>query len=196
MASVYNYNFDNLTRIGDDTCGITAREAQNNAMGSYTTTNYFLKECGMKKPIAFATQQPNMFYNGGFGPCGAGGCNITSDSNLKIGTIQTHPKCKISLQQRPFSTVPYLGRGPPRPVLEARLQQGAMINDTKSCKTITETSYGNYSRTPLLPTVQATIKNPHNLIEGVAAEGWIRGGLPSRELTRDQDYLERQTHSQ
>ena len=33
-------------------------------------------------------------------------------------------------------------------------------------------------------------------IEGVAAEGWIRGGLPSRELTRDQDYLERQTHSQ
>jgi len=71
-----------------------------------------------------------------------------------------------------------------------------MINDTKSCKTITETSYGNYSRTPLLPTVQATIQNPHNLIEGVAAEGWIRGGLPSRELTRDQDYLERQTHSQ
>ena len=149
MASVYNYNFDNLTRIGDDTCGITAREAQNNEMGSYTTTNFFLKECGMKKPIAFATQQPSMFYNGGFGPCGAGGCNITSDSN-----------------------------------------------DTKSCKTVTETSFSKYTRTPLLPTVQATIQNPHNLVEGVAAEGWIRGGLPSRELTRDQDYLERQTHSQ
>jgi hypothetical protein len=196
MASVYNYNFDNLTRIGNDTCGITAREAQNSAVGSYNTTNFFLKECGMKKPIAFATQQPSMFYNGGFGPCGAGGCNITSDSKLKIGSIQTHPKCKISLQQRPFSTVPYLGRGPARPVLEARLQQGAMINDTKSCKTITETSFGKYTSTPLLATLQATIQNPHNLVEGVAADGWIRGGLPSRELTRDQDYLERHSHAQ
>ena len=131
MASVYNYNFDNLTRIGDDTCGITAREAQNNAMGSYTTTNYFLNDCGMRKPIAFATQQPNMFYNGGFGPCGAGGCNITEDSQLKIGTIQTHPKCKISLQQRPFSTVPYLGRGPSKPLLESKLQQAGKDFDAR-----------------------------------------------------------------
>ena len=76
MASVYNYSFNNLTRIGDDTCGITARDSQNNAMGSYNTTNYFANWCGMKKPIDFATQQPNVFYNGGPGICGAGGCNI------------------------------------------------------------------------------------------------------------------------
>ena len=194
MASVYNYRFNNLTRIGDDNCGITARDEQNNEIGSYLTTNYFVNWCGMKKPIAFATQQPSVFYNGGAGVCGMGGCNIASDSNLRIGTLQTHPKCKISLQQRPFATVPYLGRGPPRPILEARLQQGAMINDTKSCKTITETSYKNYNRTPLIPSVARTIQNPHNLVEGVAAEGWIRGGLPSRELTRDQDYLERHSN--
>ena len=59
MTSVYSYRFDNQTRIGDDTCGITAREAQNNAAGSYTTTNYFLNWCGMKTPIGFATQQPS-----------------------------------------------------------------------------------------------------------------------------------------
>ena len=92
MTSTYNYTFDNLTRIGDDNCGITAREAQNSAMGSYNTTNYFLPYCGMKKPIEFATRQPDMFYNGGYGPCGAGGCNVNSDSKLKIGSIQTHPK--------------------------------------------------------------------------------------------------------
>jgi hypothetical protein len=46
MASVYNYSFNNLTRIGDDTCGITARDSQNNAMGSYNTTNYFANWCG------------------------------------------------------------------------------------------------------------------------------------------------------
>ena len=194
MTNVYNYKFDNQTRIGDDMCGITAREAQNSAVGSYNTTNFFLNWCGMKQPIEFATQQPNMFYNGGFGPCGAGGCNIASDSNLKIGSLQTHPKCKISLQQRPFATVPYLGKGPPRPVLESRLQQGAQINDLKSCKTVTDKSFNNHSLTPLIPSVEATIQNPNNLVEGVATAGWIRGGLPSRELIRNQDYLERQGH--
>ena len=29
------------------------------------------------------------------------------------------------------------------------------------------------------------IQNPANLCEGIAADGWIRGGLPSRELSRD-----------
>ena len=39
----------------------------------------------------------------------------------------------------------------------------------------------------LVPSLKASIQNPANLCEGIAAEGWIRGGLPSRELSRDQD---------
>ena len=146
----------------------------------------------MKKPIEFATNQPSIFYNGGYGNyCGAGGCNIDSDSKLKIGSIQTNPKCRISLYQRPFATVPFLGRGPPRPVIESRIQQGAYNAETKSCKTVTEKSFQDYVETPLVPTLQATIQNPANLVEGVAANGWIRGGLPSREISRDRDYLSR-----
>ena len=110
---------------------------------------------------------------------------------LKIGSIQTHPKCRISLYQRPFATVPFLGRGPPRPVVESKLQQGSYMSETKSCKTITEKSFQNYVEVPLVPTLAANIQNPAHLVEGVAAEGWIRGGLPSRELSRDRDYLQR-----
>ena len=194
MTTNYNYIFNNLSRIGDDNCGVTARDTQNSNIGSYNTTNYFLSQCGMKKPIDFATKQPGIFYSGGPGNSnsGAGGCNIGSDSNLKIGSVQTHPKCRISLYQRPFATVPYLGRGPPRPVIESRIQQGAMIQDLKSCKTVTEKSFSEHTQTPLIPSIGATIQNPANLVEGVAHEGWIRGGLPSRDLTRDQDYLQRQ----
>ncbi len=192
MATVSNYMFNNLSRIGDDQCGITGRDQQNNEFGSYSTTNYFANWCGMKKPIEFATNQPSIFYNGGYGNyCGAGGCNIDSDSKLKIGSIQTNPKCRISLYQRPFATVPFLGRGPPRPVIESRIQQGAYNAETKSCKTVTEKSFQDYVETPLVPTLQATIQNPANLVEGVAANGWIRGGLPSREISRDRDYLSR-----
>ena len=191
MASVHNYKFDNLTRIGDDECGINARDIQNDALGTYNTTNYFAGSCNTKEPIDFATKQPNVFFKTGYGP---GSCNIVDDSKLKIGALQTHPRCRISLQQRPFATVPYLGRGPPRPILESRLQQGSNINELKSCKTIMEKDF--HSETPLIASVQATIQNPTNLVEGAAAEGWIRGGLPSRELTRDQDYLERHTPSE
>ena len=54
-----------------------------------------------------------------------------------------------------------------------------------------EKSFEHHTTTPLVPTLATTIQNPANLVEGIAADGWIRGGLPSRELTRNRDYLER-----
>jgi len=53
-----------------------------------------------------------------------------------------------------------------------------------------------YRNTPMIPSLKATVQNPANLVEGVAADGWIRGGLPSRELTRDQDYATNHTSKQ
>ena len=192
MATVSNYTFDNMSRIGDDSCSLSQRNIQNTQSSNYALKSFFAQDCGMARPIEFATNQPNVFYNGSH-QVGLGGCNIDANSDLLIGTINTHPKCRISLYQRPFVTVPYLGRGPPRPVIEARLQQGAMIQDLKSCKTIMDKSFEQYTSTPLIPSVKATIQNPANLVEGVAARGWIRGGLPSRELTRDQEYLGRRS---
>ena len=40
----------------------------------------------------------------------------------------------------------------------------------------------------MIPSLQSTINNPANLVEGVAEKGWIRGGVPSRELARDKEY--------
>jgi hypothetical protein len=187
MASVHNYTFNNLCRIGNDECGVSSRDMQNNNQNTYTTTNYFAHWGGMKKPIDLATSLPNINYTGGHGSVNGG--NIKDESRLKLGTIQTHPKCRVSLRERPFATVPFLGRGPPRPVTESRIQQGAWMSELKSSKTITERNFN--TNTPLIPSIAENIQNPVNLVEGVAAEGWIRGGLPSREITRNRDYIER-----
>ena len=184
MTSVHHYTFDNASRIGNDLCGVGERDMQNNAFGTYATTNYFMKECGMKNVIDFATTQPSINFKGGFGNSGAGGCNIDEDSNLKIGTIQTNPKCRISLQQRPFATVPYLGRGESYPVTESQLQQGAPTKQLKSCNRLTELSFGNET-VPLVPSLKKNIQNPIHLIESDAADGWIRGGLPTRDLAHE-----------
>tara|TARA_B100000963_G_scaffold320678_1_gene303391 strand:- start:435 stop:1004 length:570 start_codon:yes stop_codon:yes gene_type:complete len=189
MSSVHSYTFDSLSRIGDDVCGVSEREMQNENFSSYSVQSYFAKNCGMASSINFATSQPNIFYKGSH-QCGLGGCNIDTSSKLLIGSIQTNPKCRISLQERPFLTVPFLGRGPSMPVKESQLLQGEYNGDKKSCKTIMEKSIR--PNQDLVPALKASIQNPANLCEGIAADGWIRGGLPSRELSRDQDYFNKQ----
>jgi hypothetical protein len=186
-AFTKDFTFDSLSRIGDDSCGLSQRNIQNTAQSNYLLTNFFSQDCGMKRPIEFATTQPNINYKGGY-QVGAGGCNIDDNSDLLIGTINTHPKCRISLYERPFKTVPFLGRGSSNPVLESHIQQGDMVTNKKSINTTTEQSYIPYMNYPLLPSIENSITNPANLVEGVAADGWIRGGVPSRELQKDKDY--------
>jgi len=185
MATYSGYTFSNLSRIGLDDCNISQTDIQNVASCNYMTQNYFASDCSMKNPIALATSQPGIMYNGGYNT-GAGGCNINDNSQLLIGTIQTHPRSRIDLFQRPFATVPFLGRGSVNPVMEAQIQQGEQIVNKRSVNNLSEKSYIKYHQTPLLPAVQEKIKNSN--IESDAAQGWVRGGVPSRELTRDTDY--------
>ncbi len=190
MATYSGYTFNNLSRLGLDSCCVDQETIQDVAACNYMTQNYFASDCSMKKPIDLATQQPGVMYNGGF-QVGAGGCNINDSSNLLIGSIQTAPKCKIDLFHRPFATVPYLGRGSVNPVMEAQIQQGEQIVNKRSVNTLSEKSYIKYHQTPLLPAVQERINNPAHQIENVASDGWVRGGVPSRELTRDMSQTNR-----
>ena len=182
------YTFDNMSRIGLDDCNVSQTDIQNVATCNYTTQNYFASDCSMKNPIFLATSQPGIMYNGGYNS-GAGGCNIDESSKLQIGTIQTHPRSHIDLFQRPFATVPYLGRGSVNPVMESQIQQGEQLVNKRSVNNLSEKSYIKYHQTPLLPAVQQKINNSANQIESDASTGWIRGGVPSRELTRDGDYF-------
>jgi hypothetical protein len=187
MADTYSYTFQNMSRIGLDECCKSQSDIQNVSACNYMTQNYFASDCTMRNPINLATTQPGIIYNGGYGS-GSGGCNIDDSSSLLIGTIQTHPKCRIDLFQRPFATVPYLGRGSVNPIVESQIMQGEMLTNKRSVNQLSEKSYLNYSTTPLLPERQDEINNPANYIEGVASDGWIRGGIPSRELTRDTSF--------
>jgi len=188
MATYSGYTFNNLSRIGLDDCCVSQTDMQNVASCNYITQNYFSADCSMKNPISLATTQPGIMYNGGFNSSSCGS-NIDDSSKLQIGSIQTHPRCHIDLFQRPFATVPYLGRGSVNPIMESQIQQGEQNVNKKSTSNLSEKSYIKYHQTPLLPAVQERINNPANQIENVASDGWIRGGVPSRELTRDGDYF-------
>lgn len=192
MAYVSDYTFNNMSRIGNDECGIDQNSIQNSAACSYLLQNYFTQDSSMKNAKTLATSQPGINYSG----ADMNGFNIDTSSKLSIGGIQCHPKSKIDLFGRPFATVPFLGRGSVDPLLESQIQQGEGITNKRSVTRLMEKSYMKYHTTPLIPEVKQNIQNPNLMIEGVAAEGWIRGGLPSRELTRDRDFYTTHTSTQ
>jgi hypothetical protein len=195
MAYVSNFTFDNMSRIGNDNCCIDQNTIQNSQSSNYLLQNYFAKDCTMKNTRELATTQPGINYKGGYG-LGAGGCNVQDSSKLLLGGVQTHPRCRIDLFQRPFATVPFLGRGSVDPILESQIQQGEGITNKRTVTKLTEQSYLKYHTTPLIPEVKQNIQNPVNLVEGVADEGWVRGGVPSRELTKDANFYTTHTAGQ
>lgn len=188
MASSHNYNFHNMSRIGEDNCAMSQRNLQNVHAGTYMTENYFSADCAMRNGLSLALSQPNINFTGSH-QTGVGGCNIDDNSKLLIDQGLNRSKCRISLYQRPFATVPYLGRGPSHPELESQLQQGDRQSTKKSVLQTTEQSHMPFSTTPLVPSLAESVTNPAHLVEGVAMDGWVRGGLPSREMAKNSESL-------
>lgn len=188
MSTTSDYKFHNMSRIGGDSCAMSQRNVQNVEAGSYMLQNYFSADCTMRNGLSLALSQPNINFTGSH-QVGVGGCNVDENSTLLIDQAQNKPKCRISLYQRPFATVPYLGRGPCHPELESQLQQGDRQSSKKSVLQTTEQSHIPYSATPLVPSLAESITNPAHLVEGVAMDGWVRGGLPSREIAKNDEAL-------
>jgi hypothetical protein len=191
MAHVSDFTFNTMGRIGSDSCSQDIHSIGNAQACSYLLQNYFTSDCNMSKAKQLATTQPGIIYSGSMGSdmCGS---NIDDSSKLLIGSIQTAPKARIDLFQRPFATVPFLGRGAVDPILESQIQQGETITNKRTVTQLTEKSHLKYRTTPMIPEIKDNIQNPNNLIESSASQGWIRGGVPSRELTRDRDMYTKQ----
>lgn len=188
MASVNNYLFHSMSTLEDDVCYLTERNIQNMKHGSYLVTNHFKDECGLKKSLDVATQQPSMYVNGGYNNTGYNGSCVDVDSSLKNGQMMTNDRSRLNLQTRPFVTVPFLGRGPHRPIEEAVLQQGEQNINRKTNILSSEVSFIPYKNYPLLSNIEKEVQNPRNLVEDSAVKGWVRGGMSSRDYIRDQQY--------
>ena len=174
--------FNNSDHIHDDVCDQSQRSVQNAQAANYLL-NVPRAETAAHKAVAFATAQPSVNFTGTH-QTAPGGANISQSSDL-LHTLASRPACRLNLQTRAFASVPYLGRGQGDATVESQLQQGERQANRKTAHPASEVCYSAYQHTPLLPTLEATVTNPAHLVESSASKGWIRGGVPSRELTRD-----------
>jgi hypothetical protein len=185
MSSSSNYTFNKFDRITNDTTDNTQRNLQNTKFANYSLSSYF-EESITTDNIKFATQQPNVMINGTTYGTGLHGDIVDFDSLLNIKKEQERPLEKLSLNQRMFLTIPYLGRGSCDTDAESQLLQGENITDKKSISTVMDKSFLKYT---MQPTDAKMVKSVDNFtVEESALDGWVRGGMTSRTLM-EQDNL-------
>jgi hypothetical protein len=179
-----DYTFFNNGRIGADNVDNTQRNMENIRHSSYMLSNYF-SEPADNGHVNFATEQPNVMFSGAMNGPGLIGNLVDMDSNLLYKSQQERSLEKLSLNQRPFLTVPYLGKGSCDPLLESQMLQGENSHDKKSVSTIMSKTFMDYTMYPLDNEMRNRVSDTRNTIEESALNGWVRGGAHTRELAQD-----------
>jgi hypothetical protein len=167
--------FNMMDRLGMDS---SRRNESNTKYATYMLDNQF----GNSKSddhVKFATMNPNINFRGTLG--GLPGSAVDYDSLLLIKTDQERSFERLQLHQRPFLTIPYLGRGATDPVMESRLLQGEVSTDKKSVSTIMDKPYTEQKDFPMMDSLKDRVSNPVFSVEEAALNGWVRGGQSSRE---------------
>jgi hypothetical protein len=130
--------------------------------------------------------QPNVLFSGNANGNGLNSSAVDYESLLLLKPDQERAFEKLQLFTRPFATVPYLGRGSCDPVIESTLQQGDTVSGMKSVSTIMEQSFMNYSLYPLDKNMENRTKDSSYTVEEAALNGWVRGGMTTREQSDKQ----------
>jgi hypothetical protein len=177
-----SFMFNNMGRIGMDSTDKTQKNMYNTRMANYTLSNFY-EEVKSDAHVKFATMQPSVTFNGVNGGSGVGGKVVDYESLLHLNVEQERPLEKVQLIQRPFLSVPYLGRGAGNPDVESQLQQGEIVNHQKSVSTIMEKSFMDYAMYPTDSMMNERVANPSYTVEESALNGWVRGGAATREMS-------------
>ena len=183
MSKVVDYMFNGISRIGQDEFNYTQENLSNNNYSSYLLTN--LNKTNEKGALDFLTNNLTMNLKS-TNQVGPYGYNIDQNTKL-LNSKLTNLNYRINLQERTFKTVPYLGKGNVDVNQETFILQGEQNVNKKSTNQLSEQSYMKYSNYPLIPSIQNTVTDPKHIVEGVASQGRVRGGVASRELERDKN---------
>ena len=152
--------------------------------GLYKTDYMGECACEIPDPQNVAMQYPTMLARDGYGWTSKDGCNIGNDTKLRLGKQITAFKGPKSLKTRVFVGGPNLGRGEYYPDVESKIRPGETTAMGRSVDVLSGVSINRF--TPMLESLAQTIQNPHHIIPEDAKDGWIRGGMSSRNYVRDQ----------
>lgn len=179
-------NLYNSTRLINDTDDIDYQIKQSKSPGKYITSNYHSCTCKAEDISKVAFSQPNIYFRDGYGWTSNKGCNIDSDSLLRNGSLITNPGTnKRQLFTRPYLSVPYKGNGKSNCSKEVKVIKR---NNKLKKKKEYENKKKSDNFIPLVPSLKKNIQNVSHILSEDAQSGWIRGGIPSRQTGKNNNY--------
>ena len=173
-----DYTFHQSGRLGNDSVDNTQRTLQNTQYLNSVLSHYSSDKSSTAY-VDFATQIPGMMVSGMNGGNGLGGNSVEHESELFWKTQSERSLEKLQLYERPFLTIPYMGRGSADPALESQLMQGENVRGKKSVSTVMEQNFNPLDKYPLDSEKKAKFGNT---IEELALDGWTRGGKSARDM--------------
>ena len=183
-----DFNLNMRASLNSDQATINHEVNQSQGPGNYLVDNTFACDCGLEKARDLQLKQPNVNLTGGFGWMGENGCLIDNDSDLRSNNL-TNMKFINQLDSKQNSG--FFGRGPHNVDVESEIRDSLIIKDKRSCGPLSGVSTLDYTITPMIDRLKGEVQNAKHIIPEDSMNAWVRGGLPSRQIVRNKEYMKR-----
>lgn len=185
--------FNQHHRFVNDACYANAETVQSTQPGIYRLNNFYDCSCQPTQTMDIALDHPLQQFKDGVGHVGQKGCLVDTHSAFRNGTDGaklTNLRGPQTLYERPFLTVPYMGRGVGDPCTELALQEGTSTFERKQCNTLAEVHLP-HQYTPLVDCLGSEVQNPVHILPEDNQRDWTRGGYPSRQWVHNKHFDDR-----
>lgn len=177
--------------LQEDAIQLSLEMMQSQGPGYYHMDNQYGCECDLKEARDIQTSQPGINFKGGCGWAGQLGCLVDIDSQLRESKDQlTNRRQIFQLTERLSLTTPNLNKGFFDVDMESVIRPGDFAKTQRPCGPLAGVTIGNYF-TPMIPKLKAEVQDPIHIIPEMSKRDWVRGGLPTREIIRNADYMRR-----
>jgi hypothetical protein len=177
--------------LREDAIKLSVEMMQSQGPGYYHMDNQYGCECGLKEAREIQTSQPGINFKGGCGWSGEKGCLVDTDSSLRVNKERLTNKRQITqLTERLSLTTPNLNKGFYDVDVESVIRGGDFTTDQRPCGPLSGVTIGNYF-TPMIPQLKKEVQDTLHIIPEDSKSDWVRGGLPTREMVRNDDYMRR-----
>ena len=174
-----------------DSCYQSIQRKQSAGPGAYVLENFHSCHCEAPEVQKAALERPGYSakqWQDSYGWTSIKGCNVDNDSKLRNNRNLTNLNVIHQLNERPYLTVPFMGRGAGNIVVETRMV-GEDTFQQRPCNTLAGFDMTDYHMTPMVQCLGDNVQNPSHIIH--EDHGWVRSGVPSRQMIRNKDYLEK-----
>ena len=180
-----SFAVNGLTSVKQDDDYINFETAQSRGSGQYMLTDY--NQNNLKSLVETAVCSPTVNFSDGNGKDQR---HIDTDSKMIFSKVRSEKKHQKQLFERPFKSMPYLGKGLHYVDDESYLVSAEPTRVGRQCSALSGVFIENQF-TPLVPNLAEQVQNPYNIIPEDNDNKWIRGGISTRNIVKDIDYLRR-----